>query len=123
MDKAQALHSFWASFGLPAYDQLTVPDNAQMPYITYSAVTDKIGTPVALTGSLWYRSTGWSDITHKADEISQYVNQHGHAVKKCDTGYLYITAGQPFAQRMSDDTDDMVRRIYINIMAEYLTAY
>jgi hypothetical protein len=123
MDKAQALHKFWSSFGLPAYDQLTVPDGAQMPYITYIGVTDKIGTPVALTGSLWYRSTGWADITQKADEISEYVNKHGHATEKFDNGYIYITGGVPFAQRMSDDTDDMIRRIYINIMAEYLTAY
>jgi hypothetical protein len=123
MDKAQALHKFWSSFGLPAYDQLTVPDGAQMPYITYVGVTDKIGTPVALTGSLWYRSTGWADITQKADEISEYVNKYGHATEKFDNGYIYITGGVPFAQRMSDDTDDMIRRIYINIMAEYLTAY
>lgn len=123
MDKAQALHKFWSSFGLPAYDQLTVPDGAQMPYITYVGVTDKIGTPVALTGSLWYRSTGWADITQKADEISEYVNKYGHATEKFDNGYIYITGGVPFAQRMSDDTDDMIRRIYINIMAEYLAAY
>lgn len=123
MDKAQALHTFWSSFGLKAYDQLTVPDDAQMPYITYNNVSDKLGTPVALTGSIWYRSAGWEDISIKADEISEYVNKNGHAVLKVDNGYLYLTGGTPFAQRMSDNTDDMIRRIYINIMAEYLTAY
>lgn len=123
MDKAQALHSFWSSFNLPAYDQLTVPDNAQMPYITYVGVVDKIGSPVALTGSIWYRSSSWKDISEKADEISERINRYGHSVVPFDNGYLYLTGGNPFAQRMSDDTDNMIRRIYINIMAEYITAY
>jgi hypothetical protein len=37
-----------------------------------------------------------------------------------DVGYLYLTRGNPFAQRMADD-DDTVRRIYLVIMVEYLT--
>ena len=42
MDKSQAVHDFWSSFGLTAYDENAVPDNAQMPYITYSVVTDSL---------------------------------------------------------------------------------
>lgn len=34
-----------------------------------------------------------------------------------------LKRGSPFAQRMSDPNDDMIRRIYINITAEFLTAY
>jgi hypothetical protein len=36
---------------------------------------------------------------------------------------LYISKGSPFAQRMKEPSDDMVRRIYININAEFLTAF
>ena len=34
-----------------------------------------------------------------------------------------LKRGSPFAQRMSDPNDDMIRSIYINITVEFLTAY
>ena len=69
MDKVQALHSFWNSFGLMAIDEssayderMDIPDN----YITYEVQTSNLGDPVALSASLWYRSTSWADISQKA---------------------------------------------------------
>lgn len=123
-DKEQAIQSFWSSFGLTAYDSSTIPtgDNApEPPYITYDVITDSIGTPVLLTGSLWYRSNSWADITHKKDEIAADIG-YGHKIISIDGGYLYITKGTPFAQRMADE-DDSIRRIVINLMVEFLTAY
>lgn len=117
MDKWQAIDTFWNSFDLPAYDESSVPDNAVMPYITYSAVIDRLGTPVLMSGNLWYRSNSWADISRKAEEISDALIQ----VKTIplDVGFLYLTRGNPFAQRMADE-DDTVRRIYIILMAEFL---
>ena len=37
MNKIQALDSFWNSFGLRAYDSMSVPDDAELPRITYSS--------------------------------------------------------------------------------------
>lgn len=119
MDKEQAIHNFWSSFGLTAYDVNTVPDKAQTPYITYEVSVDNVGNPVLLTGSIWYRSISWEEITKKKDEISEAIG-YGHKTIKVDGGYLYITRGTPFAQRMSDN-DDSIRRIYINLMVEFLT--
>ena len=59
MNKSQALQSFWESFGIPAYNEYTVPDNAEMPYITYSVSESNIGVPVSLTASIWYRMPSW----------------------------------------------------------------
>jgi len=118
MDKWQALQSFWESFEIPAYDEATVPDDATMPYITYNATIDSLNRPVVMTANIWYKTNSWSDISKKAEEISNALVQ----VKTIplDVGYLYLTRGNPFAQRMADD-DDTVRRIYLVIMAEYLT--
>lgn len=121
MDKAQAIHSFWSSFGLPAYDENSVPDNAVMPYITYSLVTDSLEYIVLLTGSLWYRDTSWEDITLKAMEISAYL-MTGPVIPLDERGYVYLYRGTPFAQRMGDE-DDMIKRIYFNVNCEYLTNY
>lgn len=120
MNKAQALNSFWNSFGLFAYDENTVPKNAQMPYITYNVATGAIDDFVALNASLWYHETSWKNIQEKADEIAEYIGQS--RTIKIDKGYLYITQGTPFSQRMSDENPD-VRRIYLNLAVEYLTEY
>ena len=122
MDKAQALQSFWSSFGLPAYDSTDVPQDAQMPYITYSVATDSLDNVVNMNASLWYRSTSWKDITQKADQIAEAIVKMTPPSIQLDNGRLYIAKGTPFAQRMSDE-DGNVRRIYLNIQAEFLTAY
>ena len=121
MTKGQAIQKFWEGFGLPAYDENTVPQDAQLPYITYGVVTDSFQNMVLLHGSLWYRSTSWKDISEKAEQIAAAIG-YGYVIKKIDGGYLYITKGTPFAQRMSDE-DSAIRRIYINLNAEFLTAY
>ena len=123
MTKEQAIHTFWSGFGIPAYDEQTVPDNAKMPYITYRVVTDSIGNVCNLTGSIWYRSTSWKEVSDKAAEVARAVGQYGFTKLKLDDGYVWFTKGAPFAQRMSDPASDMIRRIYLNVQAEFLTAY
>lgn len=123
MDKAQALQEFWESFGLPAYDQYSVPDDAVFPYITYEVATDSMGHAIPLTASLWYRSTSWKEISLKTDEIAKYIGEHGSLIRAIDGGYMYLYKGSAFAQRMNDPADDMVKRMYLNILVEFLTAY
>ena len=120
MDKAQSIHAFWSSFGLAAYDENTVPDDAVMPYITYSVSTGAMDDVLLLNGSLWYRSVTWKDISQKSDEIAETIGEYW--LGEVDGGYLWITRGSPFAQRKADE-DDTVRRIVINLNAEFLTAF
>lgn len=123
-DKAQALHQFWSGFSLTAYDEnsvLTGSDAPAFPYITYSVATDNLDNDVSLSASLWYRSSSWAEISQKADEIAEIL-YHRHPIQ-IKGGYMWIKRGSPFAQRMSDPNDNMIRRIYINITVEYLTAY
>ena len=120
MDKAQAIQYFWSQFELTAYDENSVPDNAQYPYITYQAITDSLDYVVGMSASLWYRSTKWKEISQKAKEISEYITIGGKVIP-LDYGYLWIFRGTPFAQRMSDENDPFVKRIYMNINVEFLT--
>ena len=122
MDKWQALHAFWSSFGLPAYDENTVPTGNQKPaypYITYGAAAAGFGSPVALSASLWYYGVSWAPVTAKLAEIESRL-LHGGRMVPCDGGALWIKPGSPFAQRMSDP-NDMIRRIFINVEAEFIT--
>lgn len=118
MDKFQVLQSFWEGFGLPAYDADTVPDEAQLPYITYSPVWDDFGQTTIMNASIWYRSSKWAEITRKAEQISDMITRGGK-VLNYDSGALWIKKGTPWAQRMGDPEDDSIRRILLNIEVEY----
>lgn len=121
MWKEHAIHQFWSRFGLPAYDSSTVDDDAEMPYVTYDVSTGSIGDFILLTASLWYRSESWVAITAKTHEIEEYLTTMSPPTIKIDGGRAYFTKGAPFSQRMADPNDDSVRRIYLQVNAEFLT--
>ena len=124
MTKAAAIYQFWKSFGLPTYEENSVPtgDNAPaLPYLTYQFATDDFGKEVALTSSLWYRSTSWTQANEKAEEISKAIGRGGKMLP-CDGGAIWIKKGTPFAQNMGDESDDMIKRKYLNLVVEYFTA-
>lgn len=121
LDKEQTLNAFWESFGWPAYDEGTVPEDAPYPRLTYNVVVDSLEHQVAMYASLWDRSTSWEKVAKKSAEISRAITRMWPPAIAFDGGRLFITKGSPFAQRMVDE-DDMVRRIYINITAEYFSA-
>ena len=124
MMKAAALYNFWSGFGLPAYEENAVPtgeDKPEYPYLTYSVVEDSFGGETAMAASLWYRSTSWLEAERKTEEISKAIGGGGR-ILSCGGGAIWLKRGQPFAQSMGDDADDMIKRKYINITAEYFTA-
>ena len=121
MTKAAAIYQFWNSFGLTAYEENTVPTNATFPYITYQLVTDSFDREVPVTASLWYRSESWTAINAKTEEISQKISRGGKIIS-CYGGVVWLKRGQPFAQSMGDESDDLIKRKYLNITAEFMTA-
>ena len=123
MDEYQAIHTFWSSFGIPAYDEGTIPtgdDRPSLPYITYDISVSDFGTQVAMSASIWYLGTSWTQITAKLKEVEAEIGRGGKMVP-FDGGSIWIKKGTPFAQRVPDD-NDMIRRIFMNIVAEYVTA-
>ena len=122
--KAATIYEFWNSFEMPAYEENSVPtgeDAPKFPYITYQLVTDSLGNEVAMTASLWYRGTSWVEANAKTEEVSQRIGRKG-AVLDCNGGKVWIKRGIPFAQNMGDESDNLIKRKYLNITAEYLTA-
>ena len=121
MTKAAAIYQFWNSFGLATYEENSVPDDAAFPYITYQLVTDSFDSEIPLTASLWCRSESWTAINAKTEEISQKISRGGKIIS-CDGGAIWLKRGQPFAQSMVDESDDLIKRKYLNITAEFMTA-
>ena len=121
MTKAAAIYQFWNGFGLTAYEENTVPTDADFPYLTYQLVTDSFGREIMLTASIWYRSESWTAINAKTEEISQKISRGGKIIS-CDEGAIWLKRGQPFAQSMGDESDDLIKRKYLNVTAEFITA-
>ena len=108
-DKWTALNSFWNSFGIPAYAETTIES------------VSNFDEPVVMSASLWYNSTSWAAISQKAQEISESIGNGGTVIHYTE-GAMWVTRGTPFAQRMSDE-DTTIKRTYINVVGEYLTAF
>lgn len=122
MNKSQALYQFWSGFDLPAYDENSVPDDTPFPYITYSEATDSLGNVVQLTASIWDRNNSWERLSLKTDEIAEKIGKNGYHIMSLDGGYVWFVKGTPFAQRMGDP-DKSIKRVYLNVQAEFLTQY
>ena len=128
MDKIQALHSFWSSFDImaideqSAYDENTLDDmNIEYPYISYEVATDAFDAPVAIGADIWDRSTSWARISQKAEQISEAIGRGGKMIPY-EGGAVWITRGTPFSQRVDAESGIDIRRIHININAEFLSA-
>ena len=125
MTKYEAIHAFFSSFSIPAYEEHSVPDyldDAQTeenspPYITYQMAVDNFrGAPVAITADVWGRSESWQFVHEKAAEIAASIGRYKRLV--CDDGYIVVTKGSPFAQ---DYADGIYKRAYLNLNLTFIT--
>ena len=124
MTKNAAIQAFFSGFGLTAYPAISVPtgeDAPEFPYITYTVSTDSGIERVSVNASIWYRSTSWTALNAKVDQISSEVGQG--VVIGCDEGAVIVRKGTPWAQPMGDDSDNMIKRKILNFEFLYATTY
>ena len=122
--KAEAYHAFWSQFGVPAYEENSVPDGEDspgFPRLSYEFGTDAFSDyGVALTVSLWYRDPSWASINAKTEEISAVIGRGGVQFP-CPGGAFWITRGSPWAVSMGDENDDMIKRKVLNVTVRWNT--
>ena len=119
MNKYQALYEFYNSFGIPAYEENSVPDDAVLPYITYEIITAELDTEnVALSCQIYYKSNSLMKANALTEKL--YNKLDGGFKLKCDTGYIILYRGRPFAQNRPSG-DKTVKAKYINISADFIT--
>lgn len=119
MDKYHALHQFWSQFGVEAYDENTIPDDAALPYITYSVSVGSFDYPTAISASIYDRSTKWTSVTQIADRVGAVLKNGGQYINY-DGGAFWIRMGSPWMQRLSDNSNEDIRRIVLNLEIEYV---
>ena len=108
---AQALYGFFSGFGLDAYVQSSIPDNARMPYITYELVEPEPLSYAVLHASVWYRDTSYEDICAKCDEIKAAIGFGMSIPTGNGSIVLYRDKGSPFSQAMSDPNPETKRMV------------
>ena len=121
MNKTEALYSFYSSFGLPAYEENSVPKDAAMPYITYEVVTDSLSDyKTSITAQLWYKSNSWVKCNALAEELSERL-RGGYRIK-VDKGCMVLYTGTPFATNVPYEDDKTIKHKLINIECDYITS-
>lgn len=119
MTKGAAINQFFNNF-LTAYPATSVPDNAQMPYLTYDYMDGSFyDGSYNMAVNLWYRTTNEAEPNAKAQEMSRAIGSTGLIIR-CDGGGLWIKRGTPFCQVVKD-VDNAIKRRYINVIVEFLT--
>lgn len=110
---ATALNQFYSSFGIPAYEENSVPDKAKTPYITYELVSPDWRDSVIITANIWYKGTSFTPILNKADEIGKRIGE-GLRIPVESGGCVYLTKGTPFSQMAVTDIDKL-KSVYLLI--------
>lgn len=112
-DVAVALYNFWNSFGIPAYVEDNVPDDAELPYITYELSQPDWKDPSSYTARVWYK--GWSlvDISSKVDLIKNTI---GECVSiRTNSGSVVLYPDTKFSQFQPISSDD-VMVVYLSMI-------
>lgn len=107
---AAALKTFFSGFGLPAYAVNSVPEDVELPYITYSLSVPEWNQKSSMYAQVWDRSRSNTGIITVADQITAEIGE-GKTIPLED-GYLVIWPETPLIQLMVDGD---FRSAYINL--------
>ena len=115
---ATALYNFASSFGWDAYPENAVPNNAELPYITYTLQEYNFDEQGMLQMRLWQVNESYTEINQKVDMIEQDV-RNGKKLFT-DSGIIYLYKGSPWCQYQPADEPNL-KIAYLNFNSHYAT--
>ena len=109
---ATALYGFFSGFDIPAYGTNTVPDDAELPYLTFPLTEPEWSSSASFYVTVYYRNevSNYQSLS-KADEIVQAIGPGVYL--ECEGGIIMLTPMTPLIQELPPDGD--VRGAYINL--------
>ena len=122
MDKYEALYSFWSSFGVPAFEENSVPtgdEYPKYPYITYEVATGGFNADIQVNGYIWTRSNSWTTCDNLTEQVADRLKNGGEFISY-DGGAIWITATDDFTENMTDYSDDKIKRKILNVVLHYI---
>lgn len=114
MDKWEAQFAFWSGFGIPAYEENSVPtgeNRPAFPYLTYQAVDAPFNEDVPVTASIWTESYSWATADDAANGVMTALKNGGH-VQNYTGGMIWVTIDT--VQSMGDPENDKIKRKVLN---------
>lgn len=98
---AATLKTFFSGFELPAYTLGSVPEQVELPYITYPATEPEWRSQGNLYCQIWYPKNHLSELLTKADEVMAAI---GDGIRlDMPGGYLVLYLASQQAQLLNDD--------------------
>ena len=110
LNTAAKLKAFFSGFGIPAYTLDSVPDDVELPYITYPLTEPEWNQKATFYCQVWYRKKNLEALITKADQIVAAIG-NGKIIPM-DGGYLVIWPETPLMQVL---TDEYSQSAYINL--------
>ena len=110
LNTAKTLKTFFSSFSLPAYTLESVPDEVELPYITYPLTEPEWNEQTSFYCQVWYPKKKLADLLTKADEIIAAIGTMKEFTQ--DGGYVVLYPSTPLIQILSDE---MTQSAYINL--------
>ena len=112
---ADALYKFFSGFGIPAYLSGNIPDNVQMPYITYDLIEPEPLSIGLINASVWYRDTGVAAISAKVDQIKAAIGEGVSLPTPTGAVYLFREKSGAFGRIMNDPNRE-TKRAYLSML-------
>lgn len=117
LDKFSAQKVYWSSFGMPAYQELTVPEDVQFPYIAYQTANGSLDGVINVSASVYYKGTSWAQIMKDVLQMEKAIDRQVFIEGGCMKVRKPITN---FAQPMGDE-DEKIRRMLLTVEIEFLS--
>lgn len=126
LTKVEAIYQFFAGFGVPAYEQNSVPDGKdrpEYPYITYELRTDSFGDyDTSAMFSVWDDNDSIERVVDISDSIARALGRIGKVIK-CDEGFVLIIADSPFCDIRAEEKVRTIKRALCSVRIRYYTNF
>ena len=116
VDTATVLKSFYESFGLPAFTTDNVPDDQELPYLTYRFADTDWEQPISHYCQIYMRTRRNVELLNKAKEIKDAIGT-GKFIP-CGDGYIALHYEN--AEIVTDVDNPDIRSVYINMQMDVL---
>ena len=111
INTAMTLKEFFSSFDIPAYAENNIPDEINLPYITYPLTEPNWNEQDNFHCQIWYKKKHLGELLAKADQVVGAIGEG--VILANDAGYVVIYPAEPNIQLLTDDDSE---RAYINLM-------
>lgn len=117
-----ALYSFFSGFDIEAFPENVVPDDVELPYITYEASTPPVWATVSMRAHVYFRSSAYWSVLGIVDRIYDAIGPGG-IVLPFDGGalWLYRDDNVKFMQLQSPPGDPYLKDAYLTMLMQIVS--